>query len=63
MGIRNFIQRKYEGSWALGKSPESSAPAPAQVCEYGHPVHAENKLCSYGHHPARVKDSSRRVKE
>ena len=24
MGILNFIQRKYEWSWALGKSPESS---------------------------------------
>jgi hypothetical protein len=56
MGIVSFIQRKYEWSWALGKSPESLAAAPAQLCEYGHSVHVENKLCSYGHRAARAKE-------
>jgi hypothetical protein len=54
MGILSFIQRKFERALAydvFAQFRRNRPPAPARLCQFGHPV-SWNNLCSYGHHAA-----------
>ena len=55
MEILRFVQQKYErllGLGSLGKLGKDRLPAADRLCQFGHPVCSETKLCSYGHRAA-----------
>jgi hypothetical protein len=52
MRILRSIQRMLErglGHDVFEQFRRNRPPAPARLCDFGHPVFSGNKLCSYGH--------------
>lgn len=55
MQVLKSIQRMFDRGLAhdvFELFRRNRPPGPARLCEFGHTVHSENNLCSYGHHAA-----------
>ena len=58
MGVLAFIRRQYERVLTRSggvRSSDSGAAAPVHLCDFGHAVSPENRLCSYGHRAAKTR--------